>query len=888
MFSASIRTKLTVLLRSVSYALLLTLLVNQALPVLAQSPSTTASIWKLAASQSTQMINELEIIHQSDTTLVSPRSLTDRGELIAVKRGDWTSGFFPGVLWYLYEYTGDQKWEQQARKFTTRIEDEQYNGKTHDMGFKIFCSVGNGYRLTANDHDRQVLIQAAKTLATRFNPIVGCIRSWDHNSDKWDFPVIIDNMLNLELLFAATKLTGDSSFYKIAVCHANTTMKNHFRKDYSTYHVIDYNPQTGAVQHRNTHQGYSDESTWARGEAWALYGYTMCYRETGDRRYLEQADHIANWLLHHPHMPADGVPYWDFDAPHIPNEPRDVSAASVIASALLELSTFSKEKSVYQAKAAHILRHLSTHYVSKKGENIGFILLHSTGSKPSGTEVDKPLIYADYYFLEALLRQQKLAKNLAESDWVKLSPTGKLLYFKDEKGNTLPDFSKVGYHQGSRAIPTVPVKITVSPSAHNQDQAVIQAAIDRVSRMPVDKNGHRGTVHLKKGVYHIPGTLYIQTSGVVLQGEGDNDDGTKLIAVGKGQRPLLVVSGSGHREEDLANQQKITTTYVPVGTHAFTVASTKEFKVGDQIIVLYPNNVAWIHAIRMDQIVERAGTKQWKPAEYQLKFERKITAIKGDTLYIDNPVVMAIDGRFGGGLVYPYRFDGRIHEVGVENIIFESAYDGEEDEDHGWIAVQFDKTENGWVDRITAKYFGYAAVSLEKDAKQISVTNSKCLDAKSIITGGRRYSFNNNGQLNLFMNLYASEGRHDYVTGARVLGPNVFYQCKAEHTHADTGPHHRWAVGTLYDNVITDGEINVQDRGNWGSGHGWAGVTQVIWNCTAKRIAVQSPWDAGQNYAIGVKAIPDAGRFGDRPRGIWEALNKTMVIPSLFQAQHTH
>ncbi|MGK9125732.1 glycoside hydrolase family 88 protein [Olivibacter sp. SA151] len=365
-------------------------------------------IWQLAERQSKLMIKELATVHQSDTSLVSPRSLSEKGDLIVVKRSDWTSGFFPGVLWYLYEYTGNQDWKREARRLTTMIEDEQYNGRTHDMGFKIYCSVGNGYRLTDDPHDREVLIQAAKTLATRFNPKVGCIRSWDHNNDKWDFPVIIDNMLNLELLFAATKLTGDSSFYKIAVSHANTTMKNHFRADYSTYHVVDYNPETGNVRKKNTHQGYRDESTWARGQAWALYGYTMCYRETRDRRYLKQADHIAKWLFSQPNMPNDLVPYWDFNAPQIPNEPRDVSAAAVMASALLELSGFSQERNAYREKATRLLNSLIDHYTTNIGGNRGFILMHSTGSKPAGMEVDKPLSYADYYFLEALLRARKL------------------------------------------------------------------------------------------------------------------------------------------------------------------------------------------------------------------------------------------------------------------------------------------------------------------------------------------------------------------------------------------------------------------------------------------------------------------------------------------------
>ncbi|SEL46518.1 Glycosyl Hydrolase Family 88 [Olivibacter domesticus] len=852
----------------------------------AQSTFQEDNVWELAATQSKLMLSEINAVRNIDSSFVSPRSLNENDKLIAVKRSDWTSGFFPGVLWYLYAHTKDSTWEQAARKYTALIQDEQYNGKTHDMGFKIYCSVGNGYRLSSDTNYRKILIQAAKTLSTRFNPTVGCIRSWDHNSDKWDFPVIIDNMLNLELLFEATKLTGDSSFYKIAVSHANTTMKNHFRADYSTYHVIDYNPNTGAVRKRNTHQGYQDESTWSRGQAWALYGYTMCYRETGDLRYLNQADRVAKWLFNHPNMPADGVPYWDFNAPEIPNEPRDVSAATVIASALYELSTFSKEKELYLQRADKIINSLSQHYLARKGENKGFILLHSTGSKPSGTEVDKPLSYADYYFLEALQRRKKLNDGFVTSRYVKLSPAGELLYFADEKGNTIPDFSRVGYHQGRNEIPDVSVKITLYPSKEGKDPQQIQEAIDKVSAMRPDNKGFRGAILLKKGVYNIPGTIKINASGIVLKGEENGDRGTKLIASGKGKRSLIIASGKGVMQEELDSKQEITDDYVPVGAHSFSIASTKAFKEGDKIILLRPGTETWIRAIHMDKIVAREGTKQWKAAEYDLKFERTITKIEGNKVFLDNPILMAMDKRFGGGAIYHYSFDGRIKEVGIENILFESDYVGEEDEDHGWIAVSFDKIENAWIRNITAKYFGYAAVSLESGAKQISVLNSSCLDAKSIITGGRRYSFNNNGQLNLFMNLFATEGRHDYVTGARVLGPNVFYNCKAERTHADIGPHHRWAVGTLYDNITTDGEINVQDRGNWGSGHGWAGVTQIIWASTVKRAAVQNPWGAGKNYSIGLKGGKYEGRLSERPDGVWEGHNaEKLEIPSLYEAQ---
>jgi len=276
---------------------------------------------------------------------------------------------------------------------------------THDTGFKIYCSFGNGYRITNKEEYKDVIVQTAKTLSKRYNPEVGAIRSWDHNTDKWDYPVIIDNMMNLELLFAATRFSGDSTYYNIAVDHANTTLKNHFREDYSSFHVIDYNPETGEIQNRNTHQGYSDESAWARGQAWGLYGYVFSYRETHNKRYLAQAENIADFILNHPKLPKDMVPYWDFDAPDLDSEPRDVSAAAIIASALYELITFSSGKKKYRQAADRILSSLSTKYTSPKGDNKGFILQNSTGHKPHNSEVDVPLNYADYYYLEALHRR---------------------------------------------------------------------------------------------------------------------------------------------------------------------------------------------------------------------------------------------------------------------------------------------------------------------------------------------------------------------------------------------------------------------------------------------------------------------------------------------------
>lgn len=385
-----------------------------ALLALQFNASAQVSIPKIFASAEKQtdlMVREINKARAADKPgLVSPRTLDEHGNLALVASKDWCSGFFPGELWYLYEFTGNEKWRNLAETFTGNIEQEKTNGSTHDMGFKVYCSVGNAYRLTKNAHDKDVIIDAAKTLASRFNPTVGCIKSWD-NRKNWQFPVIIDNMLNLELLFAATRLTGDSSYYKIAVSHALTTMKNHFRPDYSSFHVVNYEPVTGAVLHKQTHQGYADGSAWSRGQAWGLYGYTMCYRETKNKAFLLQAERVAGYILNNRSLPADLIPYWDYNAPNIPNEPRDVSAATVTASGLYELSTYSKNSRLYKAQADKIIANIAKSYTAKPGEAKGFILLHSTGSKPSNTEVDEPLSYADYYYLEALLRRKELKAN---------------------------------------------------------------------------------------------------------------------------------------------------------------------------------------------------------------------------------------------------------------------------------------------------------------------------------------------------------------------------------------------------------------------------------------------------------------------------------------------
>ena len=366
-----------------------------------------AKAFKLAEKQTDLLVKNVDSARKLKPNLVSPRTV-EKGQFKMVVSKDWTSGFFPAELWYFYEYTKDKKWLDLAKKYTQDIKKEQFNKGTHDLGFMIYCPFGNGYKITKDTAYRSVIIQAAKSLSTRFNKTAGVLKSWDHNGDKWKFPVIIDNMMNLELLFEATKFTGDSSFYKIAISHADNTIKNHFRTDFSSYHVIDYDTtQNGKVLQKLTAQGYANESAWARGQAWALYGYTMCFRETKKQTYLEQADGIANFILSSKITPEDGIPYWDYNDPKIPNVSRDASAASITASALYELAKYSKNGKQYKAAADKILLSLSTKYISKPGDNYGFILEHSTGHLPAKSEIDVPINYADYYYLEALLRSKK-------------------------------------------------------------------------------------------------------------------------------------------------------------------------------------------------------------------------------------------------------------------------------------------------------------------------------------------------------------------------------------------------------------------------------------------------------------------------------------------------
>ena len=358
-----------------------------------------------ASEQLKYLIDECE---EGDTVRI-PMSIKPDGSVKFVPTNSWVSGFLPGTLWYMYEYTGDEYWAEHARRHTEILDKIQYNTQSHDVGFMIYCSYGNGLRLKGTKEYESVIVNAAKSLCTRFQSGAGIIKSWDWGGPRgWTCPVIIDNMMNLELLFRASEISKDSTYFKVAVSHADKTLANHFRPDYSTWHMVDYNPETGEVIQKKTVQGYSDDSAWSRGQSWGLYGYTMAYRFTGFQRYLDQAVHIADFLIHHPNLPEDGVPYWDYNAPDIPDAPRDAAAAAVMPSGLYELYSFTGDKR-YLSQADKTVTSLSSPaYTAAPGTNHGFILMHSVTNMNDGTDIDKPLNYTDYYYLEALLRRRKL------------------------------------------------------------------------------------------------------------------------------------------------------------------------------------------------------------------------------------------------------------------------------------------------------------------------------------------------------------------------------------------------------------------------------------------------------------------------------------------------
>lgn len=359
-------------------------------------------------------LRELSATDSTDYTMM-PRNIASGDSVWHLRKAtpdEWCAGFWPGVLWYNYEATHDEIIREEAELYTASLE---YLSKSpaydHDLGFLMFCSYGNAYRLTKNPKFKDIIIATADTLATLYNPNVGTILSWPRNTAMLGgHNTIMDNMINLEMLFWASKNGGDKRLYDIAVKHAETTMQHHFRPDYSCYHVAVYDSITGKFIKGMTHQGYADNSMWARGQAWAIYGYTMVYRETQDPKFLDFACKVSDVYLKR--LPNDYVPYWDFDDPAIPDAPRDASAASVVASALLELQGYCEPEKAktYKEAAIKMLTSLSSDNY-RSGDKRPSLLDHSVGHMPAGSEIDASIIYSDYYYLEALLRLKKLSQD---------------------------------------------------------------------------------------------------------------------------------------------------------------------------------------------------------------------------------------------------------------------------------------------------------------------------------------------------------------------------------------------------------------------------------------------------------------------------------------------
>jgi hypothetical protein len=508
---------------------------------------------------------------------------------------------------------------------------------------------------------------------------------------------------------------------------------------------------------------------------------------------------------------------------------------------------------------------------------------------------------------------------LSVSSLVYPGPDGHLTYVPDAQGNIIPDFSNVGYMSGTvplpgtQGTPEVPVKAIVQPPAKGVDAgATIQAAIDQVSKLPLDPNGFRGAVLLKAGNYFIGGQIRITTSGVVLRGEGTDSTGTILHATGTSRRydeklpfgdGLVQLEGaipggpSWRGGDDFATlkvpgtDHNITDNYVPVGARSFHVESIAGLQAGDSVIVDRPSTAAWIHDLGMD-----GPLNPWLPGTKNLISDRVITQIDAQDkrITIDAPLTNALEKKYGGGTIFKYSFPGRINHVGVENLRGESDYNHQvvDDEDHAWTFISLAGVENAWVRQISAHSFSFSAVDVQKMSKWVTIEGSENIDPVSKIIGGRRYSFEIGGQLTLVKDCYALHGRHDFVLHATVPGPNVFVHCRAEEAYDESGPHHRWDTGVLYDNVNvkgtsglggdprTAGTLEAHNQGMT-DGHGWSGANFVFWNCTADKIDVGKPPTA-QNWAIG-----DRTRKAPAPTGTGfiESSNQPVTPASLYQAQ---
>jgi hypothetical protein len=477
---------------------------------------------------------------------------------------------------------------------------------------------------------------------------------------------------------------------------------------------------------------------------------------------------------------------------------------------------------------------------------------------------------------------------LATSSLVFAGADGNLLYKPDGQGNRIEDFSNVGYQGGTVALPDtsggvgVPVKVTLGPASGDQTSR-IQTAINQVSALPLDANGFRGALLLSAGEYPISGQLHITASGVVLKGANwGTTTGTRLRATGTGQRALIDIKGSGSRQKVSGTEHNLIDKYVPVGAISFRVDDTTGLSVGDTVVVHRPSTTNWIHDLKMDQIPPRSDggpVVQWAAGKFDINWDRIITRIEGNLITVDAPITTALDRNYGGATIYKYQWPGRIENVGVENMLGRSDYTSSTDENHSWTFVSLDAVQNAWVRHVRGFSFASNVVNIQHNAKWVTVEDCQMIDPVSKITGGRRYSFNVDGQLNLVRNSVARNGRHDFVQGSLVAGPNVFVDDSSTKAHAESGPHQRWASGTLFDNInIAGGRLQARNAGNEGTGHGWNGANMVYWNSKGDNYLVQNPPTA-HNWAIGGTGSSHTGN------GVYDSWGTNVEPRSLYYAQ---
>lgn len=465
------------------------------------------------------------------------------------------------------------------------------------------------------------------------------------------------------------------------------------------------------------------------------------------------------------------------------------------------------------------------------------------------------------------------------SSLVSLSPTGKLVYTADAKGNRIPDFSGVGYMNSEVPVPDIPVVLTIAPVA-GDNLNNIQNAINQVAAMTPDANGFRGAILLQAGTYNVSNTININTSGIVLKGVGYNGNGTNIIATSPFQYTLFNFEGSNGTSTIGSSKKSITDAYVPFGSHTVNVASGHSFAVNDRVMLHRIPKQSWIDLLTMAQW-------GWTVSGYDVYYERKVTKVNGNAITLDAPVMDMIDTAYATGELVKYN-SSRIEKCGIENMRLSSYYASETDENHGWTAVAFDNIVHSWARNLEVYYFGFSAVDMRGGASWITVDSCKMYDAKSTLDGGRRYSFFIDGQRNLVKNCTTRRGRHDFIMSSIAAGPNVFYNCTATLQQNDIGPHHRWSTGTLFDNITGNGNMNVQNRTNSGTGHGWTAAQTMYWNCTAAKMIIQDPQGDHINWAIGCKApvITNVGDFTTEPLGFVESQGIPIAaIPSLFMKQ---